>query len=1323
MKKQLLFEENYASYKNIISNIAIVGYSETDIISRGIKTFEPLELTCLFSYPEPDEATYNQMTYEMMFPDKNYNIECPKFFSLNLTNEYGNRSYLYCLKFSEKYIFNNFSHSYEINLPLVICIKSNKDDLEPFRQLLTSINQIIVSENLDYEPSVVNNYKKVELLNIFYFIFSLPHTPPHSLVRLKLNNEICEVEKDIDFYFSSNCEIPCNKNDTDINLLFCFLDQTIIIKVIIAILGEKQIIFRSSQAYILHLIIPTFLKLIFPFKWQQAIVTVLPNKEAEDYLDKPGAFIFGILSNALTVQNIIDKYPDIIVVDCDTNEIFGGEENVPYIPGKSNGENNLKISTRKKKDKNSYNNVEGGIKQGKNIFIVDGCYIYQYDPENISDKGIKMKFNEKNNIIIDTQKSQLLVHKNNDFVTSSEIKWLRKNFQMIRNPEIFDIENINMKQKDNKNSKNFNLHESIILPNRSFSYNIQNILMHFYLNKISEPKSKFMEYIKNLYINYTSVIKFQNNSGKKIVENIKETSDNPKSIENCFIVEFNKRIFSALNIIDELDKKIIEQKKEISEKEKSRELYRELKKILMNYCLVLGINNNGKNVVNNFDFNINEKLLEMNQSKTIIKQKNPNKKGHVKSNHSLLQFTLNQNTNFNFAGIDKSSKDYFKFYTKDGFLYFINNMNDYFNKNNKKLGDIHRFEIFNELFNKYKTLDNIFKEEKEEENEIIIDILNEDFEEEEEINENENEINEINTDSIKIKDNNNSSNLINPGKKKLLDELESSGIITNINDKKKLFMIEENDEEKNDSVTEKSIKLSDNKDGEILGNIILNSFKSDENLINDENNNMTKNESIICFPGNESKNSSENENIFNLGESNKSNIINNNNLTQYYLFLASYLEEILDIPYLLDIFAKEIMKTVKINLDIYKLIVKLYKEAYKNSGEKHRDFPYFTFYTFLNRLNGKNLEKIEKYLSDDNYNFAELMEIFYYVTSNKNIKIHKQEEVKDNQISDKRSHTINESNYISPQKNDENRLTSKNIEFHSKTLEFPLKEKDEIIIINEKYESLFEPNSLQTLNQFCTLLIYSFPSPEDIKTKSVQQIIEDRYIQITKIDALKEFLGELKKINLSQMKSQLEKLCFWLNSFNYLLLFSIFYLKPYLNERESWEKFLKNIQYNIGGNNFSFVDMLYILFKKNIFFPESKYSPKDYVKKNIVDISKEKGISQDIIFISPLLLYIPTREFFKPILFDKIDLQSQIMARLSTSILALIKWDPESKILHLGGLLCTEANFEAKGYSKYKPYIKDEIFKILKGKKYKKTTRLLNWELCFDNLLEYKLID
>jgi hypothetical protein len=94
-----MFDENYFCYKNIISNIAILGYSESDIIARGINTSSQLELTCLFSYPEQDESSYNQMTYEMMFPDKNYNIECPKFFSLSLTDELGNRSYLYFIKF------------------------------------------------------------------------------------------------------------------------------------------------------------------------------------------------------------------------------------------------------------------------------------------------------------------------------------------------------------------------------------------------------------------------------------------------------------------------------------------------------------------------------------------------------------------------------------------------------------------------------------------------------------------------------------------------------------------------------------------------------------------------------------------------------------------------------------------------------------------------------------------------------------------------------------------------------------------------------------------------------------------------------------------------------------------------------------------------------------------------------------------------------------------------------------------------------------------------------------------------------------------------
>ena len=1326
-----MFDENYFCYKNIISNIAILGYSESDIIARGINTSSQLELTCLFSYPEQDESSYNQMTYEMMFPDKNYNIECPKFFSLSLTDELGNRSYLYCLKFPEKYTLENFKHPYEINVPIVICIKSNKSDSEPFRQLLTSINQIIVSENIEHGPNIVNDYKKVELLNIFYFIFSLPHTPPHSLVRLKLNNDLCEVEKEIDFYFSSNCEIPCNKNDTDINLLFLILDQSIIIKVIIAILQEKQIIFRASQAYILHLIIPTFLKLIFPFRWQQTLVTILPNNEAENYLDTPGSFIFGILSNALELNEIIEKYPGKIIVDCDTNEIFGEEANYPFVPDEE--KINTNNTSKKKKEKFVFNNIDGDIKQGKNIFIVDGSYIYQYDPESNTGKGRKMKFNnKKHNIIIDTQNSQLLIHKNNDFITNSEIKSLRKNIQLVRNPEIFDIENIG--KKDNNDNK-IKETDSLILPNRPFSYNIQNILLHFYLTKISDKGSKFMQIFEksNLYTDFLNPKKFQNNSGKKIIENIKETMDNQSSIENCFIIEYNKSNFSALLLIDDIDKKITQLESQNTINEKLDEvIYKELRTILMNYCTVLGIklnNQQNKTEINTID--LNSKKTKVTPSKNIIKR------GHVKSNNSLLQFTLNRSTTFNLEGVDKSSKDYFKFYKKDGFLKFIENMNKIKTNKGKKPGDLHQLKIFRELLNKFKELENIFMDQKkeEEENEVIIDVLDENFEEEEK------EENEINENEIKIQNDNKKYELdsLKINKNKLLEELQCS--TNNLCMEKQLSMIDENENEENnntntnDSFIDKSVKTSDNKDQENLGNIIMNSLKAEENLINikenDEYNNLSNSENIINFPGNENKISNENNNFLFLQLNNDKNLIETLNLTQYYLFLAFYLEQISFSEDLLDKFDKEIMNSVGIRINIYKLILKLYKEAYKQSGEKHRDFPYYNFYSFLQGLNDKNLSKVEDKLAEDDYNFSELLDIYQNIMNKRKIKLSK--ERKDNKsIINDRAKSLNPSKYS---KFDSNIIEpkveriSQKPKIFTNSLIIPLKENNydfsEAIIINKDFQSKVKPdNPLDMFYLFCISMQTVFPSQKDIQSKSIQQIIDEANINIDS-SGLIEFLAELKNVDLKQIKSETDKFCFWLNCFNFLLLFAIFYLKVYNLGKDLWENFLKNIQYNIGGNNYSLEDMSYVLFKKKIFFQKSKYTPKNFVKKNSIDFSKEKNIFQDAFPLLPLLLYIPTKEFFKITIYAKSDLQDQIFAKITTSILTMILWNERNKALSLSGLLLIfDPNFLNKGYSKYKDYIKNDIYKILKGKKYKKLAKTqIKWELCFDNLLEYKFIE
>lgn len=177
-----------------------------------------------------------------MFPDNNHIVKNPKFFSLTLTNEKGAHFYMYCLKFSERYHLNEYHWR---NVPIVICVQSNKEDYEPFKELLYAIHQIIINELpfKEHSNEILNNYKKVELLNLFVNCLALRRPPPHSLIKFKLNSALyVDATEDMQFYFSSNCEISSNKNDTDIATLFNCLDQTIIIKLIFAILTERQII-------------------------------------------------------------------------------------------------------------------------------------------------------------------------------------------------------------------------------------------------------------------------------------------------------------------------------------------------------------------------------------------------------------------------------------------------------------------------------------------------------------------------------------------------------------------------------------------------------------------------------------------------------------------------------------------------------------------------------------------------------------------------------------------------------------------------------------------------------------------------------------------------------------------------------------------------------------------------------------------------------------------------------------------------------------------------------------------------------------------------
>ena len=101
-----MFDSLKKDYNYIISEIGLVGYLEEDILKRGFDTDTNLPLNLLYSVPNKESSDIGNLIFQMMFPDDNHNIQTPKFFSLTLTNEQASRSFLYCLKFPEKYILN-----------------------------------------------------------------------------------------------------------------------------------------------------------------------------------------------------------------------------------------------------------------------------------------------------------------------------------------------------------------------------------------------------------------------------------------------------------------------------------------------------------------------------------------------------------------------------------------------------------------------------------------------------------------------------------------------------------------------------------------------------------------------------------------------------------------------------------------------------------------------------------------------------------------------------------------------------------------------------------------------------------------------------------------------------------------------------------------------------------------------------------------------------------------------------------------------------------------------------------------------------------------
>ena len=1403
-----MFDSLKSTYNNIISEIGIVGYLEEDIIKRGFDTDTNLPLNLLYSFPNKESSDMGNLIFQMMFPDDDHKIQTPKFFSLTLTNEQASRSFLYCLKFPEKYSFINEDEENKekeeeenknekidndneggetkekekikyIDVPLVIYIKSVKEDLEPFKQLLYSINQIIVNDNLEkqgYESNYVNNYKKVQLMNLLYFLFVLPHTSPHSLIKLQLNKELENIinlnpgnnNETIDFYFSSNCEIPCNKNDTDINILFLILDQSIIIKVLFSILTEKQIIFTASQAYLLHSIISTFLKLIFPFKWHHSCITVVP-KENLDVLEIPSSYIFGVLSNTFSTKELIEEYPGKIIVDCDTNEIFGYSNLEAYEPPEAKiDEEKKNDGDKKKKDKDkkkelviSNLNTEN-FAQGKNLIIINKNTILKYDGE-IHGKKQKLTFDNDNNIIIDTQQSKLFIDKNDIFIDSSDWKWLRRNIQLVRNPEIFNLDNIDINNKKIRKKNLFNDEDNPILPNRSFSYNIQNIILTFILKKLTYTESDFFTVFKktNLYLEYQDTSKeFENTKGKKIVKNIEETKNEPRSIDNSFIIEYILNPFNVQIIIDKLDGKINNNEKE----EELVSILKKIKKPFVDYYRMKEELLNNNNEGDTFNYLSARKPSFSEYRKTggsIIKNKvTKNLFGHVKNNTSLLQETSGQNK-YVLLGIDKDVKDTFQFYTKKGFIYFLIEFEKFLKDENLNIKKI----IYNDIINSQ-----------------ILYLINKCF------NKQENKENKEDEKEKEKEENNDLGDLDKKNLRKALgvsivpEKKEEENVENELGDRDSQGSVKIKKEEEDFDFAENLIK------GIKKQNIVIPKIPGIyENLgINDENN-------IISFPS------------FDFDKIKKENRIKNKNengvnlLMQYYLFLAYYLQEAKKEESSLKFFLDNISiknfnyNKSKKNINIYKnnesdeeneepkkeepdkininqLILKLHKLAYKCSGKKHRDFPYYSFYNYIYNIESNELKTFSDIfdLFDEE---DELGEIYRKVIIEKQqIELKKLQKMEMMQFRNNTSGNIartstnyktgSGNNMIKDINNNNNdnydmNLRKSNIDQvknkigSSKIINFiSLLHKRQSIQIgkssfdvsNENINSNIDdfninysyvinstsdfnsPNdnniSISIINEIGDLLTKDFPTENDLYDKTLIDILEETHTRVKENKNLIKLVGQLKYIKYDIINTKAKCLSFWLNCFNYLILFVIFYRKWNINGEKKWKKFFRNVKFDIGGKYFSFNDMEYIIFKKPSFFSSTYKAPEEIRKLNLDRISGDKKLDECAKLV-PFLLFLPVKKFLSPSLYDDLNIEKQIIQRMNKYINKFIYFDDKKHLCCSELLLKYDANVFGKGLKKYETFFKPEVYKNIKDKKYKKiNSQKISWNFTLDYLIE-----
>jgi len=214
-------------------------------------------------------------------------------------------------------IYENAGHrEQDIYLPKCLCIISKYPFFETFKQVLSFLYSTYISNGLDESESIERILDN--------FMFEVPMTSsPTAQVLFKVGSEVQKLA------------INPFLLDYPLDPLFLLLTPDNIIKILGWVCTERTIIFVSENAYLLSLIIQSFLWILQPLKWCHACIGILPP-DFEYLLECPQPLLIGVCGTDL--KTTFGKGDDVVAVYLDDNKIVTtlSKDRFP-IPGKLAG--------------------------------------------------------------------------------------------------------------------------------------------------------------------------------------------------------------------------------------------------------------------------------------------------------------------------------------------------------------------------------------------------------------------------------------------------------------------------------------------------------------------------------------------------------------------------------------------------------------------------------------------------------------------------------------------------------------------------------------------------------------------------------------------------------------------------------------------------------------------------------------------------------------------------------------------------------------------------------------------------------------------------